>query len=80
MAGEINLSLDVIAYPPSKKLHSQLLKYPQQAIPAIVKDLMLEVTEQDQQDGLEGMQSVEGDEGVNEIMSRIYKVQLFGLL
>ena len=84
--GETNLNLDVVnllAYPPSKKLHSQLLKYPQEVIPAmdqVVKDLMLEVAEQDQQDGLEGMQGVEGDEEVNEIMSRIYKVRPFGLL
>jgi hypothetical protein len=84
--GETNLNLDVVnllAYPPSKKLHSQLLKYPQEVIPAmdqVVKDLMLEVAEQDQQDGLEGMQGVEGDEEVNEIMSKIYKVRPFGLL
>ena len=85
-AGETNLNLDIVillAYPPWKKLRSQLLKYPQEVIPAmdqVVKGLMLEVADQDQQDGLEGVQGVEGDEEVNEIMSRIYKVRPFGLL
>ena len=60
-ARETNLNLDVVillAYPPWKKLRSQLLKFPQEVIPAmdhVVKDLVLEVAEQGQQDGLEGM-------------------------
>ncbi|KAF8955053.1 MCM2/3/5 family-domain-containing protein [Flammula alnicola] len=84
--GETNLNLDVVnllAYPPSKKLHSQLVKYPQEVIPAmdqVLKDLMLEVADMDQQVGMEGMQGAEGDEEIADIMNRIYKVRPFGLL
>ena len=59
--GKTNLNLDVVnllAYPPSKKLHSQLLKYPQEVIPAmdqVLKDMMLEIADMDHQAGLEGM-------------------------
>ena len=41
----------------------------------VAKDLMLEVTEQDQQDGLDGIQGVEGDKEVNEIMLRGFFLQ-----
>ncbi|KAF8902618.1 cell division control protein 54 [Gymnopilus junonius] len=83
--GETNLNLDVtnlLAYPPTKKLHAQLVKYPQEVIPAmdqVLKDMMLEVAEMDQQADLEGMQGAEGDEEINEILGRIYKVRPFGL-
>lgn len=83
--GETNLNLDAVnllAYPPAKKLHIQLLKYPQEVIPAmdqILKDLMLDVAEQDQQAGIEGMVGREGDEEIAEILGRIYKVRPFGL-
>ena len=83
--GETNLNLDVInliAYPPSKKLHTQLVKYPQEVIPAmdqVLKDLMLEVADMDQQNGVDGMQGEEGDAEIGDIMGRIYKVRPFGL-
>ena len=83
--GETNLNLDVInlvAYPPSKKLHSQLLKYPQEVIPAmdqVLKDLMLDIADMDHQAGLEGMQGAEGEEEIGDIMGRVYKVRPFGL-
>ncbi|KAG2749579.1 nucleic acid-binding protein [Suillus brevipes Sb2] len=47
--GETNLNLDMInllSYPPCKKLFAQLQKYPQEVVPAmdpILKDLMLEL-------------------------------------
>ncbi|KAF8186431.1 hypothetical protein BJ912DRAFT_1043153 [Pholiota molesta] len=84
--GETNLNLDVtnlLAYPPSKKLHTQLVKYPQEVIPAmdqVLKDLMLEVADADQQAGVDGMQGDEGDEEIADIMGRVYKVRPFGLL
>ncbi|KAF8186418.1 hypothetical protein BJ912DRAFT_1043146 [Pholiota molesta] len=71
--GETNLNLDVtnlLAYPPSKKLHTQL----------VLKDLMLEVADADQQAGVDGMQGDEGDEEIADIMGRVYKVRPFGLL
>lgn len=83
--GETNLNLDILnlaAYPPSRKLHTQLTKYPQEVIPAIdqvVKDLMLETAEQDQQAGLEGMTGQDGEEEIAEIMSKVYKIRPFGL-
>lgn len=83
--GETNLNLDAVnllAYPPAKKLYNQLLKYPQEVIPAmdqVLKDMMLEVAEQDQQAGMEGMEGNEGDEEIAEIVGRIYKVRPFGL-
>jgi len=83
--GETNLNLDVtnlLAYPPSKKLHSQLVKYPQEVIPAmdqVLKDMMLEIADLDQLEGMEGMQGDEAEAEIAEIMGRIYKVRPFGL-
>ena len=84
--GKTNLNLDVVnllAYPPSKKLHSQLLKYPQEVIPAmdqqVLKDMMLDIADMDHQAGLEGMQAAEGEEEIGEIMGKVYKVRPFGL-
>ncbi|KAJ6516151.1 cell division control protein 54 [Mycena sanguinolenta] len=83
--GETNLNLDIInllAYTPSKKLHAQLVKYPQEVIPVMdqaLKDLMLEVAEMDQRAEMEGMQGAHGDEEIAEIMNKIYKVRPFGL-
>jgi DNA replication licensing factor MCM4 len=83
--GKTNLNLDVVnlvAYPPSKKLHSQLLKYPQEVIPAmdqVLKDLMLDIADMDHQAGLEGMQGEEGEEEIGDIMGKVYKVRPFGL-
>lgn len=83
--GETNLNLDMTnlsAYPPSRKLHTQLIKYPQEVVPAmdqVLKDLMLEIAEQDQQAGVEGMQGQEGEEEVAEIMGKVYKIRPFGI-
>ncbi|ETW77342.1 hypothetical protein HETIRDRAFT_156569 [Heterobasidion irregulare TC 32-1] len=83
--GETNLNLDMVnllAYPPSRKLHGQLVKYPQEVVPAmdqVLKDLMLETAEDDQQAGVEGMAGDEGEEEIAEIMGRVYKVRPFGL-
>lgn len=83
--GETNLNLDMVnllAYPPCKKLHGQLVKYPQEVVPAmdqVLKDLMLETADMDQQTGMDGMEGAEGDEEVAEIMGKVYKVRPFGL-
>lgn len=83
--GETNLNVDVVnlqAYPPAKKLYSQLVKYPQEVIPAmdqVLKDLMLEIADLDQQEGMVGMVGAEGDAEIAEIMSKVYKVRPFGL-
>lgn len=83
--GETNLNLDVVnllAYPPSKKLHSQLVKYPQEVIPVmdtVLKDLMLEIAEMDHREGLEGMEGRQGEAEIGDIMVKIFKVRPFGL-
>ncbi|KAG6907797.1 hypothetical protein DXG01_007336 [Tephrocybe rancida] len=83
--GDTNLNLDMVnllAYPPSRRLHSQLFKYPQEVVPAmdqVLKDLMLEVAEQDQQAGMEGMEGADGEAEIADIMGRVYKVRPFGL-
>jgi DNA replication licensing factor MCM4 len=83
--GETNLNLDVVnllAYPPCRKLHGQLIKYPQEVVPAmdqVLKDLMLEIAELDAEDGREGMLGEEGEAEISEIMGKVYKVRPFGM-
>ncbi|KAH8829186.1 cell division control protein 54 [Flagelloscypha sp. PMI_526] len=83
--GETNLNVDmtnILSYPPTKKLYTQLQKYPQEVIPAmdqVLKDIMLETAELDQREGREGMEGLEGDAEISEIMSKVYKIRPFGL-
>ncbi|KAF8350874.1 cell division control protein 54 [Amanita rubescens] len=83
--GETNLNLDMInllSYPPCRKLHNQLVKYPQEVIPAmdqVLKDLMLEIADMDQQVGADDMVGELGDAEVAEIIGRVYKVRPYGL-
>lgn len=85
LTGEANLNLDcenLRAFPPSRKLYGQVVKYPQEVIPAmdqVLKDIMLELAEEDQAEGVEGMAGQEGEEEIAEIMSKVYKVRPFGL-
>lgn len=82
--GQTNLNVDminVLSYPTSKKLHSQLLKYPQEVIPAmdqVLKDVMIELADEDMRAGVLDMQGNDGEEELAEIMSRVYKVRPFG--
>jgi len=83
--GETNLNLDMVnllAYPPSKKLYIQLAKYPQEVVPAmdqVLKDFMLELAEQDQINDFDGMSGAQGEEEVAEIMTKVYKIRPFGI-
>ena len=83
--GETNLNLDManlLAYPPSKKLYAQLAKYPQEVVPAmdqVLKDLMLELAEQDQNDGFDEMSGAQGEEEIADIMTKVYKIRPFGI-
>ncbi|KAG6850178.1 hypothetical protein H0H93_016858 [Arthromyces matolae] len=83
--GDTNLNLDMsnlLAYPPSKRLYNQLSKYPQEVVPAmdqVLKDLMLELAEMDQQAGVQGMEGAEGEAEIADIIGRVYKVRPFGL-
>lgn len=82
--GQTNLNVDmqnVLAFTSSKKLHAQLLKYPQEVIPAmdqVLKDVMLELADEDAAAGVEGMKGKEGEEEIADIMSKVYKVRPFG--
>lgn len=82
---ETNLNLDMInlsAYPPSRKFYTQLIKYPQEVIPAmdqVLKDLMLEIAEEDQQAGDESMQGEKGEQEMADIIIRVYKIRPFGM-
>jgi DNA replication licensing factor MCM4 len=84
VTGQTNLNLDMVnlqAFPPTRKLYTQLIKYPQEIIPVmdqVLKDLMVVVAEEDQQNGVEGMQGGEGEDEINEIMSKVYKVRPWG--
>ncbi|CAL1709698.1 unnamed protein product [Somion occarium] len=83
--GESNLNLDMnnlAAFPPSRKLHTQLSKYPQEVIPAmdqVLKDLMLEVAEEDREAGVDGMTGPEGEAEIAEILDKVFKIRPFGL-
>jgi hypothetical protein len=83
--GETSLNLDIVnllAYTPSKKLHAQLVKYPQEVVPVmdqVLKDLMLEIAEMDQREGLDGMQGGQGDEEIVDIMNKVFTIRPFGL-
>lgn len=83
--GETNLNIDIVnimVYPPSKKLHTQLTKYPQEVIPVmdqVLKDLMVELAEVDHRAGEEGMEGTDGEEEIADIISKVYKVRPFGL-
>jgi DNA replication licensing factor MCM4 len=82
--GQTNLNLDAInllAYPPSKKLYTQLIKWPQEIVPTMdqtLKDYMLELAQQDQEDGLPDMEGQQGDEEIADIASKVYTIRPFG--
>lgn len=84
VTGQTNLNLDVTnlqAFPPTRKLQSQLVKYPQEIIPVmdqVLKDLMIAIAEEDAANGLEGMTGEEGEDEINDIMGRVYKIRPWG--
>jgi len=84
VTGQTNLNLDMVnlqAFPSTKKLYTQLIKYPQEIIPVmdqVLKDLAIAAAEEDQQNGVEGMQGDEGEDEINEIMSKVYKIRPWG--
>jgi len=90
--GQTNLNLDAInllSYPPTKKLYHQLVNYPQEVIPImdqVLRDVMIETAEEE----LEGAQNryAEGrlgelelrvlEEEVREVEGRVFKVRPYG--
>ena len=83
--GETNLNLDMnnlLAYPPSKKLYSNLTKYPQEVIPIMdqaLKEEMIRIAEEDQNAGVEDMQGPQGEAELADVMGKVYKVRPLGL-
>ena len=89
---QTNLNLDAInllSYPPTKKLYHQLINYPQEVIPImdqVLRDVMIESAEEE----LEAIQNRYADghvgeldvrvveEEVREIEGRVFKVRPFG--
>ncbi|WWC65011.1 uncharacterized protein I303_107625 [Kwoniella dejecticola CBS 10117] len=92
MTGETNLNLDsinLLSYPPTKKLYYQLMNFPQEVIPImdqVLRDTMIELAEEE----FENAQSkyAEGDldklqldllqDELNQIQGKVYKVRPFG--
>ncbi|KAF9016573.1 cell division control protein 54 [Hymenopellis radicata] len=85
MTGQTSLSLDMqnlLAYPGSKKLYHLLVKYPQEVVPVmdqVLRTLMLELADLDQQNGVEGMEGEAGDEEIEEITRKVYNIRPFGV-
>lgn len=79
----LNLDMDNLAsYPPSRKLQVLLVKYPQEVVPMmdqVLKDLMIEIAEEDQQAGMDGMRGADGEEEIATIMNRVYNIRPFGV-
>ena len=62
--GETNLGFvcwNLQTYPPMEKFYGQLTNYPQR-MDKVLKGLMLEIADLDQQEAREGMQGAEGDD------------------
>ncbi|KAI0753308.1 MCM-domain-containing protein [Daedaleopsis nitida] len=83
--GEHVLNLDMhnlAAYPTSKKLQVLLTKYPQEVVSLmdqVLKDVMLEVAEEDQQAGMQDMRGQRGDAEIAEIIGKVYNIRPFGV-
>ncbi|KZO94675.1 MCM-domain-containing protein [Calocera viscosa TUFC12733] len=85
LTGQTNLNLDaenLLAWPATRKLHSQLLKYPQEIIPVMdtaLKDAMIFLAADDKETGALGMEGDLGEEEIREIEGKVYKVRPFGI-
>lgn len=73
---------DLAAFPPTKKLAHFLVKYPNEVIPImdqVLKDEMIDMAYDDNKDGQEGMEGELGQQEIDIIEGRMYKVRPFGL-
>ncbi|KAH7098332.1 MCM-domain-containing protein [Auriculariales sp. MPI-PUGE-AT-0066] len=82
--GETNLNLDtnnLKSLKTSVRLHSQLVKFPQEIIPLMdvaLKDFVINVAELDRANGVPELQGKDGDEELKQLHTAIYKVRPFG--
>lgn len=75
-------SADLAAFPPTRKLAHFLVKYPNEVIPImdqVLKEEMLEMAYDDAKDGKEGMEGDVGQQEIEIMEGRMYKVRAFGL-
>ncbi len=81
---QTNLNLDalnLLAFPPARKLYHQLVAYPQEIIPImdnVLKDLMIELAEEDYANAQDQLERDLLEEEEREISGRVYKVRPFG--
>ncbi len=79
-----NLNLDalnLLSFPPTKKLYHQLVAYPQEVIPImdqVLKDVMIELAEEDWESMEDGLERDLVEEEGREMSGRVYKVRPFG--
>ncbi|WWC72768.1 uncharacterized protein I206_106732 [Kwoniella pini CBS 10737] len=92
LTGETNLNLDslnLLSFPPTKKLYYQLMNFPQEVIPImdqVLRDTMIEFSEEEfelaQRKYTEGeLDKLELDllqDELNQIQGKVYKVRPFG--
>jgi len=90
--GQTNLNLDsvnLLSYPPTKKLYHQLVNYPQEVIPImdqVLRDVMIETAEEELEvahnkyaDGAMGELDLKLlEEEVREVEGRVFKVRPYG--
>lgn len=90
--GQTNLNLDAVnllSYPPTKKLYHQLINYPQEVIPImdqVLRDVLIETAEEELEDAqnrfAEGQMGELDlrllEEEVREVEGRVFKVRPYG--
>jgi DNA replication licensing factor MCM4 len=83
---QTNLNLDGInlaAYPPTRKLYTQLIKYPQELVPImdqVLKDAILSLAEEDaEREDAGGMARDITREEIDDMAGRVYMVRPFGI-
>lgn len=75
-------SADLAAFPATRKLAHFLVKYPNEVIPImdqVLKDEMIETAYNDMKEGREGMEGELGQQEIDIMEGRMYKVRPFGL-
>ncbi|CAH7669418.1 minichromosome maintenance protein 4 [Phakopsora pachyrhizi] len=84
LTSQTNLNLDLsnlLAFPVTENLYTQILNYPQELIPIcdqVLKDCVIELAEEDRDSGAEELQGSAGEEEIIEMEGRIYKIRPFG--
>lgn len=85
LTSQTNLNLDVInleAYPPTRKLFTQLSKYPQELVPImdqVLKDSMIAFAEEDAQEEIDEAEAFKiTQKEIEDMTGQVYMVRPFG--